>query len=462
MKPVHTNQRGQDDRPSKWFAALFLSVLSVVGIISLASETSGVSVTENRSLAPMPGFSVWSLFSGSYSDSLELYYADNFPLREELVQTARSIRDLSGYHDEIIYYQAEAVDPVVAPAASDTTSVASLPAGKKGDTLAVAIPPAIDSTKVEAEYDRSAGVIIYGNRAIQIYTASSEGAEKYAEMVSLYQASFDDSLDIFCLVAPTQTDFYLPAEYKKSSNYELTTIETIRDNLDSLVHFVDAYGELAKHTKEYIYFNTDHHWTGRGAYYAYVAFCRSAGFEPHPMDSLELKRAKRTFLGSLYGITLDKRLKRNHDSIEYFMLPIPTRTFRWNRDSARYEFSKLYANTHNYTNFIGGDHPMVRIESDVNDKSILVIKDSFGNAVVPFLALHYGTVYVMDYRYFDVNVKRFVSSRGISAIMFLQNTFAANAKFTAYRGRYVLNWRPVSKKPLTKGSDSTSSVEVKQ
>src|SRR5205085_68631 len=196
--------------------------------------------TENRTLAPMPQFSVWSLFSGSYSDSLELYYADNFPLREELVLTARSIRDLSGYHNEIIYYQAEAVDPIVTPPARDTTT-ASASADKQRGAKTAAVAPAVDTIKVEAEYDRSAGVIIYGNRAIQVYTASSEGAERYAEMVSLYQASFYDSVDIFCLIAPTQTDFYLPAEYKKSSNYESTTIESIRDNLDSLVHFVDAY-----------------------------------------------------------------------------------------------------------------------------------------------------------------------------------------------------------------------------
>jgi len=58
------------------------------------------------------------------------------------------------------------------------------------------------------------------------------------------------------------------------------------------------------------------------------------------------------------------------------------------------------------------------------------------------MALHFGTVYVMDYRYYDVNVPDFVKSNGITAIMFLHNTFAVNNKFTSYRGRYFLTYRP--------------------
>jgi hypothetical protein len=232
-------------------------------------------------------------------------------------------------------------------------------------------------------------------------------------------------------------------------------VKLIRDSLDDAVHFVDAYTELQRRTDEYIFFHTDHHWTGRGAYYAYVAFCKSAGFDPVPMKDFERKQVKRTFLGSLYGITLDQRLKNNRDSVEYFKPTIPMRTFRYNKDSARYEFSRLFANTSNYANFIGGDHPMVRIESDVNTNSILVIKDSFGNAVAPFLALHYGTVYVMDYRYFDISVPDFVKQNEISAILFLHNTFAANSKFTTYRGRYILNLKPETNRQDSRRDSTT-------
>src|SRR5690349_17229094 len=119
MTPNHSSDKIR--KPSMWFAALFLSVLVAVGVISLISKSDGMSATENRALSPMPEFTVWSLFSGSYTDSLELYYADNFPLREELVQAAATIKDLSGYHSEIIFYQAAAVEPEVITATAPDT-----------------------------------------------------------------------------------------------------------------------------------------------------------------------------------------------------------------------------------------------------------------------------------------------------------------------------------------------------
>ncbi len=276
--------------------------------------------------------------------------------------------------------------------------------------------------------------------------APRETARRYAEMVNLYQQTFD-SLQIYCVIAPTPIDFYLPKEYKRSSNYEKNNIEFVKDELDSLVIFGDAYSELAKHTDRYIYFNTDHHWTGLGAYYAYRGFCKSAGFEPYDLNQFEKKKLKKKFLGSLYGITLDKRLRDIKDSVEYYKLPVPTKVFRYNLDSQRFEKTNMFSNVSNYANFLGGDHPLIRIESEVNKEKLLIIKDSFGNAAAPFMALHFGTVYVMDYRYYDVNLPDFVKMHGITAIMFLHNTFAVNNKYTSYRGRYFLNYKPRAEQP---------------
>ena len=50
---------------------------------------------------------------------------------------------------------------------------------------------------------------------------------------------------------------------------------------------MDAYTNLLLHNDEYLYFATDHHWTGLGAYYAYQPFCEQAGFEPVPLESME-------------------------------------------------------------------------------------------------------------------------------------------------------------------------------
>jgi hypothetical protein len=416
------------------YSAFFISVLCIVGFVSLLTPSKTISEIENRKLVPMPKFSIYSLFEGGYTDSLDLFYSDNFPVRDDLVTLASVIKDAAGYSTGVKYYQATGgVEGEPGEDVKDTLQIV------KADSLKKPIKK--DTVKAIPDYNKSSSIIVYNGRAIQLFSSTQEISRRYADMVNSYTETFD-SLQIYCMIAPTPIDFYLPQEYKRSSNNEKSNIEFVHGLLDSTVIFADAYSELAKHTDRYIYFNTDHHWTGLGAYYAYRGFCRSAGLEAYNLNQFEKKKLKKKFLGSLYSITLDKRLRDVKDSVEYYKLPIPTKAFRYNLDSGRFEKTSLFSNVANYANFLGGDHPLVRIESEVNTEKLLIIKDSFGNAVAPYLALHFGTVYVMDYRYYDVNLPDFIKTNGITAIMFLHNTFAVNSKFASSRGRYFLSYKP--------------------
>jgi DHHW protein len=454
MSEENKTTRGwPDNRTGLVYSAFFISILCIGGLFSLLMPSKEISEIENRRLTPFPQLSASSLFSGHFTDSLDLYYSDNFPLREDLVQLASGIKDAGGFVTEIKYYETTGtVEAEVLPS-KDTLQSA------KADSLAAI---KADTAKANtADYNKSSSIIVYEGRAIQLFGSTNEISKRYAEMVNLYKQTFD-SLTIYCMIAPTPIDFYLPKEYKRSSNNEKNNIQFVREQLDSNVVFADAYSEIAKHTDRYIYFNTDHHWTGLGAYYAYRGFCLSAGLDPYELNQFEKKKIRKKFLGSLYGITLDKRLRDMKDSVEYYKLPIPTKSFRYNMDSSRFEKMNLFSNVANYANFLGGDHPLVRIESDVNTEKLLVIKDSFGNAVAPYLALHFGTVYVMDYRYYDVNLPDFVKTHGITAIMFLHNTFAVNSKFASYRGRYFLSYKPPVKPVEDEVNTKVEDVKVEE
>ncbi|HBI57066.1 MAG TPA: hypothetical protein DDY38_09590, partial [Firmicutes bacterium] len=63
------------------------------------------------------------------------------------------------------------------------------------------------------------------------------------------------------------------------------------------------------------------------------------------------------------------------------------------------------------------------IKTDVhNGEKVLVIKDSFGNAFVPFLLPHYEEIYVVDSRFYNVsttgNIVDFVKENGINEVVF--------------------------------------------
>ena len=76
-----------------------------------------------------------------------------------------------------------------------------------------------------------------------------------------------------------------------------------------------------------------------------------------------------------------------------------------------------------YTVFMGGNAGRITIEMD-NDSSrhLLLIKDSYANAMIQFLIPYYRTIDIIDPRYYFEDVSRLVNSQMITDILFLYNS----------------------------------------
>lgn len=80
-----------------------------------------------------------------------------------------------------------------------------------------------------------------------------------------------------------------------------------------------------------------------------------------------------------------------------------------------------------YSVFLGGDYPLTKIVTQApGTRKLAVVKESFGNAIVPFLVNHYAEIYVVDQRYFELNLPAFLKENGVNEILFINNIFAAN------------------------------------
>ena len=137
--------------------------------------------------------------------------------------------------------------------------------------------------------------------------------------------------------------------------------------------------EILWHKSEYIYFGTDHHWTGLGAYYAYVAFCKAAAINPISLDAMTYK-VKKKYLGSLYYLTRDSRLKENPDSVEYWMVPGNHKTLRYGSITSKGTPATLYAEYASggnaYGVFLGGDNPLMKIDNEIkNGRKCVIVKN---------------------------------------------------------------------------------------
>ena len=138
------------------------------------------------------------------------------------------------------------------------------------------------------------------------------------------------------------------------------------------------------------------------------------------------------YVGTLYTYTKDAKLLNNPEDFEYYK---PANSF----DTYYYDISYNGGTKGNffidftnmkgslYCTFMGGDCKIVRVaNSSVNNgRKLIVLKESYGNALIPFLTASFEEVYVVDIRYFELNVIDFIRQHGITDVLF------ANCAFTA-------------------------------
>ena len=156
---------------------------------------------------------------------------------------------------------------------------------------------------------------------------------------------------------------------------------------------------LAKSGQD-LYYLTDHHLNSEGAYAVYVYLSRLLEFEPLPRNSF----SQQIFCEDFYGSTFSRGglVANRADTITLYRYEGDENYVVSCGDAGcdvdcMYDFSAIHQKD-KYLVFQGGNHGMLRISSQGDKPSLLVIKDSFANAVLPLLAIHFDLT-VIDPRY---------------------------------------------------------------
>ncbi len=438
---------------------VFLAIIAVMGLAAVFLPKPTISEYEKRELEQLPDFSLESLFSGEYTEKLDLFFADTFPAREKFVELAAGIEEVRGLRiDDVKIHEAGTPTPTVQPDPPKEEIVLekpteSVPQPEKPVEEMPAVTPEKEEVKEEAkeetqeetspvaetdevEGEQRGSVFIYKDMALPMFGGNKFACDRYAAALAKYQEALGDSVQIYNLVIPSSIEFYLPKKYKDKgiTADEKENIDYIYAQMHPNIKTVDAYSSMmeAKEKGEYIYFRTDHHWTVRGAYAAYEAFCREAGFEPIPLESME-KHVIENFVGTLYGQTQDTVLRDNPDYVEYFIPPMETQTYRYIKNQPYTPYaSTIFADYatgggNTYSVFLHGDLPLTHIKTQANTgRKIVVVKESFGNAFSPFMVSHYDEVFIVDQRYFQLGLIDFIQQNGVTDLLFINNIFAAN------------------------------------
>jgi hypothetical protein len=406
---------------------IFSAVLILCAILFFAVPKINISQMENRKLTPFPLYSWQNLEDGSYLDSIDLYVADHFPFRDRWVDLVDQYRNAGGIKDgEIAIIE----NDNFSMESTDTTKLDSVDLNIVQDSIK------LDNAKLGS----AKGLMIYDGMGIQIFGGSNKYSKLFASVINDYRSTFDSSINIYYMGIPAHGEYYMPDDYKKG-NSESKNIAFTASLLNPSIKSVFIADYIKQHRDEYIFFNTDHHWTDLGSYYAYQKFCETAAMKANPIENYDVEYRGR-FLGSLYQLTRDQRLKEKGDSLiihkirNKYTMKVLDNPKNYTKGSAGQMYYKW---NNSYGCYISGDLPFERFDSDVkNNRRLLVIKNSFGNALIPHLVQNFETVFVVDYRYFEGSVYDLVMNQNVTDILFPIPAFSSNTVSHIQRIKSIL------------------------
>ncbi len=280
----------------------------------------------------------------------------------------------------------------------------------------------------------SSTLYLYNGVGYNLFGSNDKVAKNYSNAVNDIAKGLDKKIKVYNMVVPNHTEFGLPTRIAKDigCTSQADNIKAINKNLSSKIVPINCYNTLSAHNDEYIYYNTDHHWTSLGAYYAYAAFCEQTNQKPLDISKLN-KNSISGFTGSFYTLSGSSALYNNADTVEYYDLPNKTSAQMKERMGSSTIHCDVYypastSGSLTYGVFCWGDTAQFVINSDAGTgKKIAVVKDSYGNAFAPYLTANYDEVHLLDFRYYSGDLNDYLKSNGIDEVLILNNTMSANS-----------------------------------
>lgn len=430
---------------------VFVVVLLSTGLLHFVFPEKDISEEEGRRLRHFPELNFQDAKTGESSEKIEGWFSDQFPFRSALIEIGKGwrkvafpnlnkdgaqiipiVHDLTGEDDPDDPDDTEPIvtDPTPPPPTGPTDPSGTSATDPVTTTTEPPVIPPIEEGEVKTT---KVGIIILKDRAMERYYGDEKKLKAYGERLNKLADGLPADAQLYSLVAPTAVELFAPEAYHSGYSSQIDCIEIINNTLKSNIITVNAYDKLLQNRDKYIYYRTDHHWTGLGAYYAYLAFCESARWTPVPLDRMEHYHLEGTYLGSLYRATKQAVLKNNPDTTEGWRPVVDSyKATAWDKGSLESSYQirlndERIKGGNSYLHFSGGDRALLKIEtSHTSGRKILIVKDSFGNAFVPYLANHYDEIYVVDPRYYVRSIKTLVKENGITDVLILNYMFGTS------------------------------------
>ncbi len=474
----------------KIYIILVTALFAAFVIVFNTFPRSTVSEVEKRELAKFPEFSFQNLRSGSFTKELSAWFSDSEPFRDHFINLSMNIKDwmrMNFSKENAITFHAPDAAPI------DTEAPDINASELQNDSIPAKTKDTVENRKVE-EYRNKltaeenakiahAGIIIIGSgnktRALMAYAGDSTGGVRFAEAANLYKRKLGKKVNVYLMVIPTSIEFYCPDAAKSRTKSQRATINNIFAHLSDSVKAVDVYTTLGRHASEDIYLRTDHHWSPLGAYYAAKKFAQVADV-PFKDTTSYIRKVVKRYVGSMYGYSKDISVKKAPEDFIYWE---PDSTVSYTTTYINYTIDENYKVTGEsgpvkgnyfyhykdgsgsaYCTFMGGDTKLTKVQTSTkNHRRLIIIKDSFGNALPGYLFFSFEEIHVIDYRYFSFNMVQYVKENKITDILFANNIFSAYSnsitrRYSKFLTQDHATFYPPKPKPQPKPEEQTETA----
>lgn len=356
----------------------FVGLMAIVMLAVLIHRDQPTSLAENRELEQRPKFTISSFVTGKYSSKQASYMSDQFPNRAGFIKAKANL-------DRVM--------------------------GKK---------------EINGVYLCSDGYLMEGFKAENpnITKAKVDAINKFA--------SSNKSLKVSMMLVPNKVDIYSHLMPKNAPvDSQTDYIKGVASMLSNKIRMVDvkqAFNRMKNN--EQLYYKTDHHWTTDGAFHAYSELCKTLNIQPSNEHNFNRSQASDSFRGSLYYKT-GAEIGKPEDIYLYLPqdnAPVIAKYYDTKKKvPSLYDSSKL-SGRDQYEVFTGGNHTQIKIRTNVEtDRKLLLIKDSYANAMIPFLATTFSEINVVDMRYFTGSLSDVIHNNVVTDVLFLNNVNTFNS-----------------------------------
>lgn len=352
---------------------VFCLLTAGLGLCGIFSPDKAFSESENRVLSEKPILTREGLLNGSYMKEVEAYLSDQFPFRDGAISLKTFADRLIGKREENGVY-----------------------IGKDGYLF-----------DCQTEYIKADN-------------------KKKLTVIDSFSKKYKYTEQLFVLV-PNSSFIYkenlpygvqLPDQQKQIKKV-FASLKT--ENMIKLDATKLLLREKEKGTQ--LFYRTDHHWTTRAAYSVFEGILKKWNITDGKSE-YKFYPVTADFEGTLSG---KSGVSDTGDIIEICVPEKAEGTYTVNYESKQIKTASLFdesklAQKNKYEVFIGGNYDKVVIDTVVqNDKSLLIIKDSYANCMIPMFTPCFSKIVIVDPRYLTDSMDAIMEDEDFTHILFLYN-----------------------------------------